>query len=272
MKITPLAGYCGAEITEIDLRSLSAAEAAELDQAITDYKVLAFRDQFGMTPQQLLDVAGRFGEPETMPHYKHQPVAGLAAVLALVTDGKGFGGVVTDNWHTDRSPEVETDYVSFLQAVDVPPFGRDTVFADMEAAYENLSAPIRHMLDGLVAIHSYGASDPSKPAVEHPLVLADPRTGRKTLYVNKVYTRAIKGFRPDESEAILAFLFRQAHVAEFQCRLQWRPGTIVAWDNQRTQHYIVQDKPHSRVMHRVMVRRSPAAAFVLRTAEAALPA
>ena len=267
MKITPLTGYCGAEVTEVDLRLLSREEAAELDQAITDYKVLAFRDQLGVSPQDLLDLASRFGEPETMPHYKHQPVAGLAAVLALVTDGKGFGGVVTDNWHTDRSPEVETDYVSFLQAIDIPDHGRDTVFADMEAAFENLSAPIREMIDGLVAIHSYGASDPSKPAVEHPLILADPRTGRKTLYANKVYTRAIKGFRPDESEALLAFLFRQAHIPEYQCRMQWRPGTIVAWDNQRTQHYIVQDKPHPRVMHRVMVRRAPAAAFAVAPAQ-----
>jgi taurine dioxygenase len=272
MKITPLTGYCGAEITEVDLRSLSDEEAAALDQAITNYKVLAFRDQPGVTAQQLLDVASRFGEPETMPHYKHQPVAGLAAVLELVTDGKGFGGVVTDNWHSDRSPEHETDYVSFLQAIEIPPYGRDTVFADMEAAYENLSAPIRRMLDGLVAIHSYGAADPSKPPVEHPLVYVDPRTGRKTLYVNKVYTRAIKGFRPDESEALLAFLFRQAHVPEFQCRLSWRPGTIVAWDNQRTQHYIVQDKPHARVMHRVMVKRGLAGAIAQPAVEEAVTA
>jgi taurine dioxygenase len=272
MRITPLTGYCGAEITDVDLRSLSPSQAAELDQAITDYKVLAFRDQFDVSPQVLLDVASRFGEPETMPHYKHQPVAGLAAVLALVTDGKGFGGVVTDNWHSDRSPEVETDYVSFLQAIEIPPYGRDTVFADMEAAYENLSAPIRDLLDGLVATFSYGASDPSKPPVEHPVVHVDPRTGRKTLYVNKVYTRAIKGIRQDESEALLALLFRQAHIPEFQCRLAWRPGTIVAWDNQRTQHYIVQDKPHPRVMHRVMVRRSPPSASVERAAAEALPA
>ena len=272
MKIMPLTGYCGAEITDVDLRSLSPAQAAELNQAITDFKVLAFRDQFDVSPQDLLDLASRFGEPETMPHYKHQPVAGLAAVLALVTDGKGFGGVVTDNWHSDRSPEVETDYLSFLQAIDIPPYGRDTVFADMEAAYENLSAPIRDMLEGLVAVFSYGASDPSKPPVEHPAVHVDPRTGRKTLYVNKVYTRSIKGLRPDESEALLAFLFRQAHIPEFQCRMQWRPGTIVAWDNQRTQHYIVQDKPHPRVMHRVMVRRTPAEASVVRAAAEALPA
>lgn len=254
MKIAPLTGYCGAEITEVDLRSLSEADVAAIDQAITDHKVLAFRDQHGVTPQQLLDAAAQFGEPETTPHYKHQPVDGLASVLALVTDGRGFGGIVTDNWHSDRSPEELTDFLSFLQAIDIPPYGRDTVFADMEAAYENLSAPIRAMLEGLTAVHSY-PSDPSRPPVEHPVLKLDPRTGRKTLYVNRVYTRAIKGLRPDESAAILELLFRQANVPEFQVRMQWRPGTIVAWDNQRTQHYIVQDKPHERVMHRVMVER-----------------
>jgi alpha-ketoglutarate-dependent taurine dioxygenase len=54
--------------------------------------------------------------------------------------------------------------------------------------------------------------------------------------------------------------------------MQWRPGTIVAWDNQRTQHYIVQDKPHPRAMHRVMVRRAPAAAFAQATAQESVPA
>ncbi|MGE0233550.1 MAG: TauD/TfdA dioxygenase family protein [Flavobacteriaceae bacterium] len=255
MKILPLTGYIGAEITDVDLRALTDAEVAAIDQAITDHKVLAFRDQMGVTARQLRDAAARFGEPETAPHYKHRPVDGLPSVLALVTDGKGFGGVVTDNWHSDRSPESTTDFLSFLQAIEIPPYGRDTMFADMEAAYENLSAPIRAMLEGLTAIHSY-PSDPSKPPVEHPVLKEDPRTGRKTLYVNKVYTRAIKGLRPDESDAILALLFRQAHVPEFQCRMQWRPGTIVAWDNQRTQHYIVQDKAHDRVMHRVMVERA----------------
>lgn len=255
MKIVPLTGYCGAEITEVDLRTLSDADVVAIDQAITDYKVLAFRDQFGITPQQLLDAAAHFGEPDSKPHYKHQPVDGLAGVLRLETDGKGFGGIVTDNWHSDRSPEATTDFLSFLQAIEIPPYGRDTVFADMEAAFENLSAPIRNMLEGLTAIHSY-PTDPSKPPVEHPVLKVDPRNGRKTLYVNRVYTRAIKGLRPDESAAILELLFRQATVPEFQCRMQWRPGTIVAWDNQRTQHYIVQDKPHARVMHRVMVERA----------------
>src|SRR4051794_20719731 len=100
MKIMPLTGYCGAEITEVDLRSLSDADVREIDQAITDYKVLAFRDQFGVTPQNLVDGASHFGTPESAPHYKHQPVDGLMEVKALITDGKGFGGVVTDNWHS----------------------------------------------------------------------------------------------------------------------------------------------------------------------------
>lgn len=160
MKITPLTGHCGAEITEVDLRSLGESDIDEIDRAMTVHKVVAFRDQAGITPEQLLAVAACFGEPETAPHYRHRPVDGLAAVLRLVTDGKGFGGIVTDNWHTDRSPERETDFLSFLQAIDIPPYGRDTMFADMEAAYENLSAPIRDMLEGLTAIHSY-PSDPT---------------------------------------------------------------------------------------------------------------
>ena len=138
----------------------------------------------------------------------------------------------------------------------MPPYGRDTMFADMEIAYANLSPPMKTLIDGLTAIHSWGKKMPDAPPVEHPIVYVDPRTGRKSIYVNKVYTRAIKGLRRDESDAILNFLFQQTHVPEHQLRASWKPGTIVVWDNQRTQHYIVQDKPYRRVMHRVMVRRS----------------
>jgi taurine dioxygenase len=83
----------------------------------------------------------------------------------------------------------------------------------------------------------------------------DPGTGRKSLYVNRGYTRSIVGMKTDEARALLDFLFLQAHTPEYQVRVSWRPGDLVAWDNQRTQHYLVQDRKFHRVMHRVMVLR-----------------
>lgn len=262
MNLSPITGHCGALITEVDLaKPLDPSTVAAIDAAFTDYKVLVFPDQGHVGPREHIALAANFGSVDQEPHWKHQPVDGMVAVKELITDGQGFNGVITDNWHTDGSPREDTNWTSFLKGIDVPPYGRDTLFADMEAAYDNLTREFREFLDPLVAIHSWGVADPSAPPVEHPLIHIHPRSGRKSIYANKVYTRGIKGFRPDESAAILEFLFRQAHIPENQVRVSWKAGTIVAWDNQRTQHYIVQDKPYRRVMHRVMTLRSPAKAI-----------
>lgn len=261
MEILPITGYFGAEIGQVDLTSSLDSETVRgIDQAFVDYKVLIFRNQSAVGPKSLLALAAHFGAPDVEHHPSHPPVEGMASVKCLTTDGKGFNGTVTDSWHCDGSPRSNTNWTSFLQAIDVPPYGRDTIFADMEAAYDNLSPKLKELLDGLVAIHSWGKARPTEAPVEHPVVYLDQRTRRRSIYVNKVYTRAIKGLRTDESDAILQFLFQQTHIPEHQLRASWRPGTIVAWDNQRTQHYIVQDKPYRRVMHRVMVLRSTSVA------------
>ena len=142
---------------------------------------------------------------------------------------------------------------SILQAVDVPPYGRDTVFADMEAAYEQLSKPMRELLGGLWAVHSWGPQKPDAPPVEHPVILEDAVSGRKTLYVNRAYTRSIAGLRRAESKTLLKYFFSLTHLSELQLRVSWKPGSIVMWDNEKTQHYLVRDLSYRRVMHRVML-------------------
>jgi taurine dioxygenase len=257
MQITPLTGVIGAEVSEVDLAAaLPPDVVAEIDRALRDYKVVVFRDQLAIRPRDLLALAEHFGQPEVERHSTHASFPDVPAVKILVTDGGGFHGRVEDSWHTDGSPRKDTNWTSFLQAIEVPPFGRDTLFADMEAAYVGLSAATRAYVDSLVAVHSWGRQDPDKPPVEHPVVHTDPRTGRKSLYVNRGYTRSIVGMKTDESRALLDFLFLQAHMPEYQLRVTWKPGSIVAWDNQRTQHYVVQDRAYRRVMHRVMVFRS----------------
>ena len=108
----------------------------------------------------------------------------------------------------------------------------------------------------LTALNSWGAAHREAEPVVHPVVLVDPDTGVKSLYVNHVnqlYTTRIRELREEESDVLLAYLFRQTTVPELQLRVSWRPGTLVIWDNEKTQHYVVRDKPHDRVMHRVMV-------------------
>ena len=92
------------------------------------------------------------------------------------------------------------------------------------------------------------------PPAEHPVIRTHPVTGRRSIYVNAAFTSHIVGMEPDESEALLEHLYRQAAIPEYQCRLRWAPGTLALWDNRCAQHYAVSDYwPATRVMERVTI-------------------
>ena len=113
--------------------------------------------------------------------------------------------------------------------------------------------PLREFLEGLTALKSWGAANPEAEPVEHPVIMTDPDSGRKSLYVDRLYTRSIVGLREEESQALLELLYKQTHVPELQLRVSWDVGTLVIWDNEKTQHYLVRDRQFDRIMHRVMV-------------------
>jgi taurine dioxygenase len=145
--------------------------------------------------------------------------------------------------------------------------GGDTLWADMAAAYDNLTPAMREFLDGKVAVHDWvqvfgwGMDEATRealrvdfPEVEHPIVRTHPETGRKTLYVNRAFTKHVVGMDPVEGEALLEFLYAQAAFPEYQCRLRWQPGDVAFWDNRSTQHYASSDySPNRRVMERITV-------------------
>ena len=247
--LTPITGTFGAYVHGCDLsKPISESVAGELCDALRSYKVLAFDPQPNVEPPQLLAFGKLFGEPET-EHPIWKNVEGSPGVMKLTANHLP---VITDSWHTDGSTRTSTKAVTILQAADVPEYGRDTIFADMEAAFDNLSEPVQHFLEGLTALHSWGEQRPGSEPVEHPVVMVDPVSGRKTLYVNRMYTKKIVGLRADESDALLRFLFDQAHFGEHQLRISWKPGQIAMWDNSKTQHYLVRDRAYPRVMHRVL--------------------
>ena len=249
----PLTGTFGAEICGVDVLQHDDRLVQDIRTALDTFKVLVIPDQDSLTPDALLRFAEHFGTAERAAHPNWDDVPGHVGVKLLATADYRAGVDVGDSWHTDGPPRPLTQWYSFLHARKVPPYGRDTLFADMEAAYRRLSPALREFLETLTAVNSWGASKPDAPPVEHPVVMTDPQTGRKSLYVNRLYTRHICGLRQEESDALLELLYRQTQVPELQLRVRWMPGTLTIWDNEKTQHYVIRDKQADRVMHRVMV-------------------
>lgn len=266
-RMEPLTPAIGAEIHGIDLREeLSDETLAGLRAALLDRKVIFFRDQ-DITTEQHLEFARAFGELEVHPFAPHKP--GYPEVLAITHDEKNPGRENT--WHSDVTWRLEPSLGSILHALEVPPVGGDTLFADMVAAYEGLDDATKKKIDGRTAIHDFahfraqlkkrGKSEAeieeynrAYPPAEHPIVRTHPETGRKGLYVNRAFTQYIVGMDRDESDALLKHLYAQAAIPEYQCRFRWRDHSIAFWDNRASQHYAVSDYwPALRRMERVTI-------------------
>ena len=263
LDVRPLSPTIGAEVFGIDLSVVpDDSTLSELDKAFMDRKVLFFRDQ-AITTDQHVEFCRAFGELEVHPFVPSKP--GYPEAMVLTHNEKHRG---TENfWHSDVTWRLEPSLGSMLRAVELPDVGGDTLFADMEAAFEALDPALQERVSSMTAIHDFSrvfgfGKSPEElaelrekyPPAEHPVIRTHPVTGRKSIYVNVAFTSHIVGLDPDESAALLRQLYRQASVPEFQCRFRWQPDSLALWDNRCVQHYAVSDYwPARRVMERVTV-------------------
>jgi taurine dioxygenase len=265
--LAPLSPTIGAEVDGIDLTGTLSEETLEgLKQAILDWKVLFFRDQ-DITTEQHLAFARRFGDLEVHPFAPEKP--GYPEVLAITHDRDSRGR--ENSWHSDVTWREFPSLGSILRCLECPPVGGDTLFADMYAAYEGLSADMKARIEGRTAMHDFAhfraamrkqgrteaeieAVNRAYPMMEHPVARTHPETGRKALYVNRPFTQHIVGMDKVESDALLEHLYAQAAIPEYQCRFRWQPNSIAFWDNRSSQHYAASDYwPAVRRMERVTI-------------------
>lgn len=280
---SPVTGTLGAEVTGVDLAAeLSDAIIAELRRGLVEHKVLFFRDQFALDDTSQVAFARRFGEIQRHPLLPHPEGHPDVAVISSPKITAKFDPATADrhNWHSDVTFHRTPPMASILRAVDIPPYGRDTMWSDMEAAYDLLSDTMKELIAPLQAVHdwrrtfrsaarSLTATRPGDNALGemvdkmqqmddeevtvHPVVRTHPESGRRSIFVNDSFTQSIVGMRSDESEVLLRFLCQQARFPVLQVRFRWQPGSVAMWDNRSCQHYIIHDLPWAREMHRVTI-------------------
>jgi taurine dioxygenase len=270
--VEPTSGALGAEVSGVDLAAgIDAPTFDEIHRAWLEHHVLFFRDQ-NLTPGQQTKFAEHFGELDTYPFI--EPLPGHAHVIPIIKEPNtrsNFGG----GWHSDMSYQEKPSAATLLYAIEVPERGGDTLFADMTAAYENLSDGMKDLLDGLRAVFTAsmvhgagglyaGADHPMKMQKDaarqeerhlHPVVRTHPETARKALYLDAPHIERFENMRIRESRPLMDFLSRHATEPQFTTRFRWRKGSLAVWDNRCVQHYALNDYAgHRREMNRITIK------------------
>ena len=266
IEVRPVTPTIGAEIFGVELGSaISNQQFDDIHTALLEHVVIFFRDQ-KMTPEQHKDFGRRFGKLHMHPASPNL-VDGHPEILLIKAD-QNSKRVAGEVWHSDVSCDAEPPMGSILYMLEPPSNGGgDTMFANMYTAYDTLSESVKRFLEGLTAVHDgehvyrgryQYTKDPNKvfPRSAHPVVRTHPETGRKALYVNRIFTRRIVGMYELQSRHLLNLLYEHCTAPEFQARFQWRQGAIAVWDNRCTLHYPVHDYNAPRVMWRVSVEGS----------------
>lgn len=275
LRFTPQSGYTGAEISGVDLaEDLPDRVIAEIRQALLKWKVVFFRDQTIGHAEQVA-FARRFGKVTPAHPYEDNPPPGFPEIFPIDSrrHGEQYGSKRTSydsSWHTDVTALVNPPAFSILRADILPPYGGDTAWTNLVAAYENLPAPVRDLVDALDAEHTFesraaqGGTRANAVARKplrsfHPVVRVHPETGERALFVSPGFTRAAKNLRglgPRLSSYLLDALWEEATRTEYTARFRWQPGSVAFWDNRATAHLAIPDAwhlGHDRVLYRVTI-------------------
>ena len=269
MKINLISGALGAEISGLDLKDSSEENWNVINQLLLEHKVLFFRNQ-NISAEEQINFAKRFG-----PLEKHVYVKGrnqypeIIRIIKKPDEKQQWG----ETWHTDVSYNPKPTKVIILRSIKIPPVGGDTMFSNMELAYETLDNDLKEKIKDKKAVHSSlgaaafvdaykgmeGNGNLDEYSNIHPIVRTHPETGKKILYVNSMYTKRIEGLDESESNKLLKELFAHQERLDLTCRFKWTENAVAIWDNRSTQHQGLTDffpgrgLGHERVMDRIAI-------------------
>ena len=270
MEINLLSGALGAEVRDINLKDSPDKNWEVINNLMLEHKVLFFRNQ-NITPEEQINLAKKFG-----PLEKHVYVKNLKGYPEIIRIIKGANEKHQwgETWHTDVSYNPKPTKVIILRSRKIPPVGGDTMFSNMEIAYETLDEEIKKKIEGKKAVHSSlgaaafvdkytemeGNGNLDEYSNEHPIVRTHPETKKKILYVNSMYTKRIIDMDKKESDEILKKIFEHQERLDFTCRFKWTENAVAIWDNRSTQHQGLTDffpgrgLGHERIMDRIAIQ------------------
>ena len=263
--IKKLSGHCGARLEGVSLANASTYQLEHMRSALFEYGVVVMPKQH-LNPEQHITLAEFFGEIDVNRFFTPVP---SHPVIAEVRTSPDQVEVIGGTWHTDHSYDAAPAMCSILNAKELPPFGGDTHFASMAAAYRSLSPGLQNMLKNLRAWHSDSSFQNSNVGINpkenafrdptlHPVIIKHPNTGVPCVYVNGDFTTNFENWSFEESAPLLSYLYAAITKPVFTARVVWEPGMVAIWDNRLVQHYATADYPgHTRLMHRITVAGVP---------------
>jgi taurine dioxygenase len=277
MRIVPLTEQTGADILDVDVKTLTDAQFERIYQTWLERCVVRVRGQ-QLTIDDLQRFSARFGPLEEMPQYSRMSEEAqrriankyVTVISNVKVDGKPIGGLgnAEASWHSDMTYNPVIPTASVLLGEEIPPVGGDTHFANQFAAYEALPAALKQRLETVSIKHdaahnSVGelrstyaqpSSPVDAPGAVHPAVMVHPETGRKALFLGRRDWAYIPGLSLADSEALLDEIWSYAAPAQFVWTQQWRVGDVVIWDNRSALHKRDDfDPAQRRLMRRCQV-------------------
>lgn len=267
--VKPLTLHIGAEVEGVDFKQPIPPDALkEIRRAFVEWKVIFFRGQ-NLSNAEHVAMASQFGEctigHAVFGHVEDYPeIYSVAKMRTANTIREQKKVTPWSGWHTDITAAINPPMASILRGVTIPPYGGDTFWTNLAAAYAGLSEPMRNFVEGLRGIHSFEANS-GKSAYdndvkrrvlvsEHPLVTVHPESGEKALFVSPSFLKSVVGLTPRESQQILELLWEHVVRPEYTVRFKWNEGDIAFWDNRSTSHLAPTDifeSDYDRQLYRI---------------------
>ena len=268
MKIKKVSGALGAIIDEINIKTLNDLELKELKKLFYENKVIILNNQ-NLNSDEYVQFGMKWGKINKNRFFK--PLKDNENIAEVIKKPE-YQSNVGNLWHTDHSYDINPVGISMLYAKRVPSVGGDTLFANMNLLYQSFSEPFKIFINKLSAWHESNHVFASEELInddryfndgqahqksKHPVVIKHPFTKELCVYVNTNFTTKIDGLTSEESDLILAYIYKKGLKPEIQCRMSFKKNSLIIWDNFSTWHYAVNDYPYeSRIMHRLTIENT----------------